>query len=97
MKCKYQSENELSSCPFIAFQNSRIVSWRPRGRRTTIGLYDTCQRGKSNSSLFYNLQNIGKGLVELGDLGRDAEVDGAVAHLQDEAADDVGVDLLHIH
>lgn len=48
---------------------------------------------RSNSSLFYNLQSIGKGLVELGDLGRDAEVDGAVADLQDEAADDVGVDL----
>jgi hypothetical protein len=54
-------------------------------------------KGKSNSSLFYNLQNIGKGLVELGDLGRDAEVDGAVADLQDEATDDVGVDLLHRH
>lgn len=52
---------------------------------------------KSNSSLFYNLQSIGKGLVELGDLGRDAEVDGAVTDLQDEAADDVGVDLLHSH
>lgn len=58
-----------------------------------MGLYDTWQREKSNSSLFYNLQSIGKGLVELGDLGRDAEVDGAVADLQDEAADDVGVDL----
>lgn len=89
------SENELLSCPFIAFQNSRIVSWKPRGRRATIGLYDICQRGKSNSSLFYNLQSIGKGLVELGQLGRDAEVDGAIADLHDEAADDFGVNLLH--
>lgn len=41
-----------------------------------------------------NLHSISERLVELGDLGSDAEVDGAVADLNDEAANDVGVDLL---
>lgn len=39
------------------------------------------------------LQNIGQSLVHLGDLGGDAEVDGAVADFNDETADHVGVDL----
>lgn len=41
-----------------------------------------------------NLQSIGEGLVQLGDLGRNAEVDGAVTDLDDETTDEVGVDLL---
>lgn len=40
-----------------------------------------------------HLQRVSKELVHLGDAARDAEVDGAVADLDDEAADDVGVDL----
>jgi hypothetical protein len=40
-----------------------------------------------------NLQRVGEELVHLGDAGGDAEVDGAVANLDDESADDVGVDL----
>lgn len=40
-----------------------------------------------------NLQGIGEGLVELGDLGRHAQVDGAVTDLNDQTADQLGVDL----
>lgn len=41
-----------------------------------------------------HLQSIGQSLVHLGHLGGDAEVDGAVADLNDEAANQVGVDLV---
>lgn len=41
----------------------------------------------------HNLQRVGEELVHLGDLGRHAEVDGAVANLHDEAANNVRVDL----
>jgi hypothetical protein len=40
-----------------------------------------------------HLQSISQSLVHLGDLGGDAEVDGAVADLDNEATDKVGVDL----
>ena len=40
-----------------------------------------------------HLQGVRQELVHLGDAGGDAEVDGAVADLDDEPADDVGVDL----
>jgi hypothetical protein len=40
------------------------------------------------------LQSIGEELVHLGDARRDAQVDGAVADLDDEPADDVRVDLV---
>lgn len=40
-----------------------------------------------------HLQSISQSLVHLGDLGGDAEVDGAVADLDDEATNKVGVDL----
>ena len=40
-----------------------------------------------------NLQGVGEQLVHLGKLGGDAEVDCPVANLDDEAANDVGVDL----
>lgn len=39
------------------------------------------------------LQSVGKELVELGDLGGDAKVNGTVADLNNEATDDLGVDL----
>lgn len=39
------------------------------------------------------LQGVGQELVHLGETGRDAEVDGSVADLDDEPADDVRVDL----
>lgn len=39
------------------------------------------------------LQGVGEELVQLSDLGGDAKVDGALADLDDESADDVGVDL----
>jgi hypothetical protein len=39
------------------------------------------------------LQGVLEELVHPRDLGRDAEVDGAVANLDDQAADDFGVDL----
>lgn len=39
------------------------------------------------------LQSVGKELVELGDLGGDAKVNSTVADLNDEATDDLGVDL----
>ena len=38
------------------------------------------------------LQRVGEELVHLGDLGGDGEVDGAVADLDDETAEDLGVD-----
>lgn len=38
------------------------------------------------------LQGVGKELVHLGDAGRDGKVDGAVADLDDESANNVGVD-----
>lgn len=41
-----------------------------------------------------SLQSIGEGLVHLGDLGRNAKIDGTVADFNDETADDVRVDLL---
>lgn len=40
-----------------------------------------------------NLQGVGQELVHLGDLGRDREVDGPVSDLNNQAADDVRVDL----
>lgn len=40
-----------------------------------------------------HLQSIGKSLVQLGDLGGDAEVDGAVTDLDNESTDEVRVDL----
>jgi hypothetical protein len=40
-----------------------------------------------------NLQRVGEELVHLGDAGGDAEVDGSVTDLNDESANDVGVDL----
>jgi hypothetical protein len=40
-----------------------------------------------------HLQSISQSLVHLGDLGGDAEVDGAVADLDNDATDKVGVDL----
>lgn len=39
------------------------------------------------------LQGVGQELVHLGDAGRDAEVDGSVTDLDDESANNVGVDL----
>lgn len=39
------------------------------------------------------LQGVGQELVHLGDAGGDAEVNGSVANLDDESANDVGVDL----
>ena len=41
-----------------------------------------------------HLQSISESLVHLGDLGRDAQVDGAVTDLDDEATDKVGVNLV---
>lgn len=43
--------------------------------------------------LILHLQGIGKSLVHLGDLGRHAQVDGAVTDLDDESTNEVGVDL----
>lgn len=40
-----------------------------------------------------NLQSVRPSLVESADLGRNAEVDCALANLDDEASNDVGVDL----
>lgn len=40
-----------------------------------------------------HLQDIGQGLVHLGDLGGDAEVDGTVTDLDDEATNHIRVDL----
>lgn len=40
------------------------------------------------------LQSIGQSLVELGDLGGDAEVDGSVADFDDKTTNDVGDDLV---
>lgn len=42
------------------------------------------------------LQSIGEELVQLGHLGGDAEVDGAVGNLDDETANDLRVDLTTI-
>jgi hypothetical protein len=39
------------------------------------------------------LQSVREELVHLGDAGRDAEVDGSVANLDDESTNNVGVDL----
>lgn len=41
-----------------------------------------------------NLQGVGQELVHLGDLGRNGEVDGTVANLNNQATDDVRVDLV---
>lgn len=41
-----------------------------------------------------NLQSVGEGLVELGNLGGDAEVNGAVTDLNDQTTDELGVDLI---
>lgn len=42
---------------------------------------------------FVFLQGVRQELVHLGDAGGDAQVDGSVTDLDDESADDVGVDL----
>jgi hypothetical protein len=39
------------------------------------------------------LHGVSQQLVEFGNLGRDAVVDCAVAHLDDDAAQDLGIDL----
>lgn len=41
----------------------------------------------------FNLQGVREELVHLGELGGDAEVDRPVANVDDEAAQDLGVDL----
>ena len=41
-----------------------------------------------------HLEGVGEELVELGHLGGDGEVDGAVGDLDDETTDDLGVDLV---
>lgn len=43
------------------------------------------------------LQSVLEELVHLGDAGRDAEVDGSVANLDDESTNNVGVDLRGEH
>jgi hypothetical protein len=43
-----------------------------------------------------NLQGVGEQLVHLGKLGGDAEVDCPVADFDDEATDDLGVDLCEV-
>ena len=43
------------------------------------------------------LQGILEELVHFGNLGRDAEVDGAVANLDNETSPDVWVDLYFVH
>jgi hypothetical protein len=50
--------------------------------------------GISNETVSSILQAVRKELVHLGDAGGDAEVDGLVANLNDESADNVGVDLV---
>lgn len=49
----------------------------------------------SNAKANLHLHSIGKSLVHLGDLGRDAKVDSAVANLNDESTNEVGVDLIN--
>lgn len=48
----------------------------------------------SNAKANLHLQSIRKSLVHLGDLGRNAKVNGAVANLNDESTNEVGVDLI---
>lgn len=50
--------------------------------------YNIGSRDKEDS-----LHSVGKSFVETVDLGRDAEVDGAITDFDNEAAEDVGVDL----
>lgn len=53
----------------------------------------------SNSEIYirwYNLQLVAQELVHLCHLRRNAQVDGSVANLHDEAAFDIGIDLLSI-
>lgn len=73
-------EKDTGNQPRSAF------SRRYRPRRTMLYLTNP------HSSILH-LQSIGQKLVHLGDLGGDAEVDGAVTDLDDEAANQVGVDL----
>jgi hypothetical protein len=40
-----------------------------------------------------HLQSIGQSLVHLGDLGGNAQVDGAATDVNDESTDEVGVNL----
>lgn len=47
--------------------------------------------------LILYLQSVREGLVELGKLGRDAEVHSAVADLDDKSTNDFGVDLDRTH
>lgn len=49
----------------------------------------------SNAEANLHLQSIGKSLVHLGDLGRNAKVNGAVTNLNDESTNEVGVDLIN--
>ena len=42
---------------------------------------------------FFNLQSVSEELVHLGDLRGDAEVDCPVTALDDQAANDIGVNL----
>lgn len=46
------------------------------------------------SRTILHLQSIGQSLVHLGDLGGNAKVDGAVANLDNESTNKVGVDLI---
>ena len=49
----------------------------------------------SNTEANLHLHSIGKSLVHLGDLGRNAKVNGAVGNLNDESTNDVRVDLVN--
>lgn len=76
---------------------------RPRlkePRTSAFQRYRSCGNAKSNQhahttlEAILHLQSISESLVHLGDLGRDAQVDGAVTDLDDEATDKVGVNLV---
>jgi hypothetical protein len=49
----------------------------------------------SNAEANLHLQSIGKSLVHLGDLGRNAKINGAVTNFNDESTNEVGVDLIY--
>ena len=78
-----EDENKTKSLPIPTFKRYRSCG--------TGFLYLTTSHTTSQAIL--HLQSIGQSLVQLGDLGRNAEVDSAVTNLNNESTNKVGVNL----
>jgi hypothetical protein len=88
--------------------NENKIEWKAEKGNLKPPLFPFSKRYRSSGTICYSLtippnaeanlhlHGIGKSLVHLGDLGRNAQVDSAVANLNDESTNEVGVDLVRL-